>query len=445
MRLNLNISNCRQDLSQPELDRLFREASTALHMIQQGIGDCSGYLGWRRLADEENRPLLERIGQTAREIGQKAQALVVIGIGGSYLGAKAALDFIKSPNFNSLPKDAPDIYFAGNGFSPDAVQEIIDMVGDRDFAVNVISKSGTTTEPAIVFRIFRQLIEARYGRTEAARRIYVTTDPERGALHAMAEQEGYTCFPIPRDVGGRYSVFSAVGLLPLAAAGVDLVQLLSGVADVFRAGEQHDFRENPALLYAAVRNGLYRKGKRIEILAGFEPALCFTGEWWKQLFGESEGKRHGGLFPAYVNFTADLHSMGQYIQQGLRILLETIIEVETSRTPIDIPYDRDNFDGLNYLACRPLGWTNTQAMQAAASAHRDGGVPNMTITIPDRSARSFGELAGFFELACAISGLMMGVNPFDQPGVEAYKENMFALLGKTGYVQKQADLEVNMV
>jgi len=441
MQLRLDIKNTSNALSEEKITSLCSEAEAALETLWNGTGRGSDFLGWLTLADGLNADELDAIHSASRRIQADSDALIVIGIGGSYLGARAALDFIKSPNYNHLPKNTPDIYFAGNGLSADATNEIIQMLGNRDFSVNVISKSGTTTEPAVAFRIFKDLLEKKYGRENAAKRIYATTDASRGALKKLADKEGYTCFVIPDDVGGRYSVFTPVGLLPLSAAGIDISSMLSGAKAAFVAGRLSDPKKNLSLQYAAVRNGLLRKGINTEIFAAFEPALRYTGEWWKQLFGESEGKEGRGLFPASVDLTADLHSMGQYIQQGQRVLMETFVKVEKSGSALAVPNDGENSDSLNFLSGRELTWANHQALVATSIAHMDGGVPNILVTIPDRSERSFGELAAFFEIACGISGYMLGVNPFDQPGVEAYKVNMFALLGKPGYEKERADIE----
>ncbi len=438
MNLSLNIQNAQVD--EQKLSTLYTEAGTALDTLLNGTGAGNDFLGWLHLAEGKNQDELAAIKAAAKEIQSDSDALVVVGIGGSYLGARAALEFVKSPNYNQLPKKTPDIYFAGNGLSADGTNEVIEMLGDRDFSVNVISKSGTTTEPAVAFRVFRALLEKKYGKEEAAKRIYATTDKARGALRGLATQEGYTTFVIPDNVGGRFSVFTPVGLLPLAVAGIDIDAMLNAAQTVFEAGKSHDPEVNTALKYAAVRNALHRDGKQIEILAAFEPALRFTGEWWKQLYGESEGKDGKGLFPASVDFTPDLHSMGQYIQDGMRILLETFIKVESGNTSVEIPYDAGNADGLNFLAGKQLTWANHQALAATELAHMDGGVPNLEITIPDKSEKSFGELVAFFEIACGISGYMLGVNPFNQPGVEAYKVNMFALLGKPGYDEQREKL-----
>ena len=440
MRLTLDIQNTGIDLSADKLPALYDEAGKALDVLLTGSGKGNDFIGWLTLADGKNQDELTAIKAAAAKIRSDSKALVCIGIGGSYLGARAALDFIKTPNYNVLPKDTPDIYFIGNGMSADSTNEVIQMIGDRDFSINVISKSGTTTEPAVAFRVFRELIEKKYGKEEAAKRIYATTDKARGVLKNLSDKEGYTTFVIPDDVGGRFSVFTPVGLLPLAVAGIDIDAMLAAAKDAFDTCKNPDPAVSAAIKYAAVRNGLYRAGKKIEVLAAFEPALRFTGEWWKQLYGESEGKENKGLFPASVDFTPDLHSMGQYMQEGLRIILETFIKVEDSDSQLVIPFDEANGDGLNFLAGKTMTWANHQALAATAIAHMDGGVPNMTITIPDKSEKSFGELVAFFELACGISGYMLDVNPFNQPGVEAYKINMFALLGKPGYEEQKAKL-----
>ncbi len=431
MKLELNIKNTEKYISGSELEALLEEGRAALETLCAKTGKGNDFLGWLEL-DNPDKNEMDGIKKAAKKIMSDSDALVVIGIGGSYLGAKAALDFIKSPNYNNIEKNTPDIYFVGNGFSADSIAQTLSMIGDRDFSINVISKSGTTTEPAVAFRIFREKLEKKYGREEAAKRIYATTDKAKGALKSLADKEGYETFVIPDDVGGRFSVFTPVGYLPLAVAGVDIDELVAGIKSAYVACKTPN-AENPAMKYAAVRNGLYRAGRSVEIFADFEPALRFTAEWWKQLYGESEGKEGKGIFPASVDFTADLHSMGQYIQQGTRLMFETFIKVENGEAEIKVPYDEDNGDGLNYLAGRDVTWINHKAMEATMQAHLNGDVPNMLITVPDRSARSFGELASFFEVACGISGYMLGVNPFDQPGVEDYKKLMFILLGKPGY------------
>ncbi len=432
MKLHLDYNDAISFLKGSELKPLLAQAEQARETLLSGSGAGNEFLGWLDL-DENITGNIADIEKTAEEIRDTSDVLVVIGIGGSYLGARAALEFITSPSYNLIPKNTPEIYFAGNYMSPDAISEIISIIGNRDFSVNVISKSGTTTEPAIAFRIFRNLLEQKYGRKGAASRIYATTDKEKGALKSVAGEKGFKTFVVPENVGGRYSVFTPVGLLPLAVAGIDIRKLLFGASQALEFCKKANGTDNPALLYAAIRNGLYRDGKKIEIFADFDPALRYTGEWWKQLFGESEGKDGKGLFPAAVDYSADLHSMGQYIQSGERSIFETFINVEKSYTSVSVPGDPDSGDGLEYLSGRELSWANSMALEAAKSAHTAGGVPTFKITIPDKSAGSFGTLAGFFMFACGVSGYMLGVNPFNQPGVEAYKENMFRLLGKPGY------------
>ena len=357
---------------------------------------------------------------------------MVVGIGGSYLGARAVIELLSSPNYNLKVKDTPDIYFAGNGLSTDALLELIALIGDRDFSVNVISKSGTTTEPAVAFRIFKGMLEQKYGKEGARERIYATTDRARGALKGLADQEGYETFVVPDAVGGRYSVLTAVGLLPIAAAGIDIAALMEGAA---RAMKELSIpgMDNPAWQYAAARHALYESGKSVELLACYEPSFRFFAEWWKQLYGESEGKEGKGLFPASVDFTADLHSMGQYIQQGERTLLETVVRFAADPDQLTVPHDDVNGDGLNFLEGKTMDFINRQAMDGTLLAHVEGGVPNLIVSAGERNARTLGELIYFFEFSCGLSGYLLGVNPFDQPGVEAYKKNMFALLGKPGY------------
>ena len=409
--------------------------------LQEATGRGSDFVGWVNLPRDYDKEEFARIQAAAKKIQSDSRALVVIGIGGSYLGARAAIELLRSNNYNLLEKDTPNIYFTGNGLSGDSLQEVMDLLGDQDFSVNVISKSGTTTEPAVAFRFFKAMLEKKYGKAEAAKRIYATTDKARGALKSLADAEGYETFVVPDDVGGRYSVLTAVGLLPIAVAGVDLEKLMAGAADMMETCRKADLASNPAWQYAAARSDLYAQGKKIEILAGYEPRFRFFAEWWKQLYGESEGKENKGLFPASVEFTADLHSMGQYIQQGQRILLETVVKFSRSRRTITIPNDPDNVDGLNFLAGRAMSEINRKAFEGTVLAHSDGGTPSLVLNIPAIDEHSLGYLIYFFEKACAISGYLLGVNPFDQPGVESYKRNMFALLGKPGYESEKAALE----
>ena len=413
----------------------------AHELLHSGTGAGNDFIGWLDLPVNYDKDEFARIKAAAEKIKNTADVLIVIGIGGSYLGARAAIEFVKSQNYNLLCKDTPQIVFSGNSISPTALNEVMSLVDGRDFAVNVISKCGTTTEPAIAFRLIRDEIEHRYGRKEAARRIVAVTDRSRGALKTLADREGYRTFVIPDDVGGRYSVLTPVGLLPLAAAGIDIRSLLAGACEMERTtADGVPFDENPAARYAAVRNILYQQGFMIEILASYEPQLQYLAEWWKQLFGESEGKQGRGIFPASVTFTADLHSMGQYIQEGERTLFETVVSVAAPEHRVKIGSDPDNLDGLNFLTGKRLSEINHTAELGVSLAHADGGVPNLRIEIPRIDARSLGTLIYFFEKACGISGYLLGVNPFDQPGVEAYKKNMFALLGKPGYEEEAEKL-----
>ncbi len=412
-------------------------------MLEAGNGPGGEFTGWVHLPRDYDKEEFARIQAAAERIRGNSKALVVIGIGGSYLGARAVVEVLNSPNFNLTRKDGPAIYFAGCGLSSDGLTEVIDQVKDQDFSVNVISKSGTTTEPAVAFRIFKALLEEKYGKEEARRRIYATTDARRGALKGLADTEGYEEFVVPDAVGGRYSVLTAVGLLPIACAGIDITALMGGAAaameELARPGA-----DNPAWQYAAARHGLYCAGKRVELLACYEPAFRFFAEWWKQLYGESEGKEGKGLFPASVEFTADLHSMGQYIQQGERLMFETVVRFDRSRRELEIPHDPDNVDGLNFLSGKTLSFVAEKAFQGVVLAHVDGGVPNVILTVDRRDARTLGALIYFFEYACGLSGYLLKVNPFDQPGVEAYKNNMYALLGKPGYEDRKRELEVRL-
>ena len=401
--------------------------------LQEGTGRGNDFLGWINLPKDYDKEEFARIQAAAKKIRSDSKALVVIGIGGSYLGARAAIELIYSNNYNLIKKDAPNIYFAGNSLSGDSLQEIVDLLGDDDFSVNVISKSGTTTEPAVAFRFFKELMEKKYGKEEAAKRIYATTDKSRGALKGLATAEGYETFVVPNNVGGRFSVLSAVGLLPIAVSGIDLNELMSGAADMMETCRVADMSVNPAWQYAAARTDLYRQGKKIEVLAGYEPRFRFFAEWWKQLYGESEGKEGKGLFPASVEFTADLHSMGQYIQQGERTMFETVVRFGASKNTLCVPYDAADGDGLNFLAGKDMDFINTQAMDGTLLAHVEGGVPNLIVRAEATCPHTLGELIYFFEYSCGLSGYLLGVNPFDQPGVEDYKKNMFALLGKPGY------------
>ena len=438
--LTVDISNAKRFLPQQDLTDALAAACAKL---DRGDGLGGEFTGWVHLPRDYDKEEFSRIQAAAARIQSDSKALVVIGIGGSYLGARAVIELLKSPNYNLLPKSTPDIYFVGNGLSSDSLQEVIDLLGDRDFSVNVISKSGTTTEPAVAFRIFKNLLEQRYGKAGARSRIYATTDKARGALKGMADREGYETFVVPDEVGGRYSVLTAVGLLPIAVAGIDIGRLMAG-AMAQREESLANPTGSPSAQYAAARYGLYTAGKKIEILGCFEPAFRFFAEWWKQLYGESEGKAGKGIFPASVELTADLHSMGQYIQEGERILMETIVCFQEPRHTVTIPADPDDADGLNFLAGKELSFVCEQARRGTLLAHVDGGVPNLAVNLPRRDEESVGRLIYFFEFACGLSGYLLGVNPFDQPGVEAYKKNMFALLGKPGYEDRRAELEARL-
>ena len=404
----------------------------AIDTLVNGTGAGNDFTGWVNLPVDYDKEEFARIQKAAEKIKANSKALVVIGIGGSYLGARAVIELLKSQNYNALPKDTPDVYFLGNGISSDALTDVVTMLGDRDFSVNVISKSGTTTEPAIAFRIFKEMLEKKYGKEGARERIFATTDKARGALKTLATQEGYETFVVPDNVGGRYSVLTAVGLLPIACCGIDIVKLMQGAAEE-RETLLKEGVESAAAEYAMQRQYLYKTGKSIEILAAYEPSFRFMSEWWKQLYGESEGKDKLGIFPASVDLTPDLHSMGQYMQDGLRNLQETVVFFDEARTSVKVPEDADNLDGLNYLAGREMSYINEKAMEATRAAHVEGGVPVTILRLPKITEEAAGALIYFFEFACGVSGYMSGVNPFNQPGVEAYKKNMFHLLGKPGY------------
>ena len=441
--LTCNVSNAASFLPEDWLTSRLAGLEEGRAKLESGSGAGGDFTGWVHLPRDYDKEEFARIQAAAERIRSDSQALVVIGIGGSYLGARAVVELLHSPNFNLTHKDGPEIYFAGNGLSSDAMLEVIDLVKDKDFSVNVISKSGTNTEPAVAFRIFKALLEEKYGREGARKRIYATTDAHKGALKGLADAEGYEEFVVPDAVGGRYSVLTAVGLLPIACAGIDIAALMEGAAqameELARPGA-----DNPAWQYAAARHALYTGGKKVEILAAYEPSFRFFGEWWKQLYGESEGKENKGLFPASVEFTADLHSMGQYIQEGERLMFETVVRFDKSRGSITIPHDPDNVDGLNFLAGKELSFVAEQAMRGTLLAHVDGGVPNLVVTVPGRCEKSVGWLIYFFEYACGLSGYLLEVNPFNQPGVEAYKNNMYALLGKPGYEDRKAELEARL-
>ena len=437
--IKLDLSKLAGFLPRDYLEQRREGLERAADMLAHHNGPGGDFTGWVTLPRDYDKEEFARIKAAAEKIRRQSQVLVVIGIGGSYLGARAVIELLASPNYNLKQKDTPDIYFAGNGLSTDALLELIALIGERDFSVNVISKSGTTTEPAVAFRIFREMLERKYGREGARERIYATTDKARGALKGLADEEGYEEFVVPDDVGGRYSVLTAVGLLPIAAAGLDIDRLMAGAQRAMETLSAPGL-DNPAWQYAAARNALYDGGKKVELLACYEPSFRFFSEWWKQLYGESEGKEHKGLFPASVEFTADLHSMGQYIQQGERLMFETVVKFAPKGEFI-IPDDPANVDGLNFLAGKSLAFVAEQAMRGTILAHVDGGVPNILLELPAIGEDTVGELIYFFEYVCGLSGYLLQVNPFDQPGVEAYKKNMFALLGKPGYEQLRESLE----
>ena len=438
--IQVDLTHMRHFIALPYEAALAPRLRIAHNHLQKSDGPGGEFTGWVRLPQEYDREEFARIQAAARHIQSDSQALVVIGIGGSYLGARGVIECLCSPNYNLKRKNTPNIYFVGNGLSDRQLRETMELLEGVDFSVNVISKSGTTTEPAVAFRFFRELLEKKYGPEGAAKRIYATTDRHKGALKALAVQAGYESFVVPDDIGGRYSVLTAVGLLPIAVAGVDICQLMEGAENMMEVCAKTDMAENPAWQYAAARQHLYQLGKTTEILACYEPSFRFMAEWWKQLYGESEGKEEKGLFPASVDFTADLHSMGQYIQQGERMLMETVVRFAPAEQQMVVPFDEANGDGLNFLAGKTMDFINRQAMDGTLLAHVEGGVPNIILNLDENNARTMGQLIYFFEYACGLSGYLLGVNPFDQPGVEAYKKNMFALLGKPGYEEMGEEL-----
>ena len=419
-----------------EVKNIIGQADAARELLLSGKGAGNDFLGWVNLPVDYDKEEFSRIKAAAERIRSDSEVFLVIGIGGSYLGARAAIEFLRHSFYNNVSKDVrkgPEIYFLGNNISSTYIAHLIEVIGDRDFSVNMISKSGTTTEPGISFRIFRDMLEEKYGKEGAAKRIYATTDKAKGALKTLADAEGYEEFVVPDNVGGRFSVLTAVGLLPIAVSGADIDELMAGAADMRDIAQNKPFEENDAMKYAAIRNILYRKGKSVEIVANYEPSLHYISEWWKQLYGESEGKDQKGIFPASVDLTTDLHSMGQFIQDGARIMFETVLEIEKPRCEITMKKAESDLDGLDYLAGKTVDFANKCAMNGTILAHTDGNVPNTMIKIPEQTERYLGQLFYMFEFACGISGYMLGVNPFDQPGVESYKKNMFALLGKPGY------------
>ncbi len=444
MSVKLNTKYLNGFVTETEVEKISHLTKSAHALVKSGEGAGCDFLGWVNLPVDYDKEEFARIKAAAEKIKKSCDVFVVIGIGGSYLGARAAVEFVKSPLYNNLKKDTPDVFFAGNTISSSALSDILKICEGRDVCINVISKSGTTTEPAVTFRIFRSLLEKKYGEEGARERIFVTTDRKRGKLKEFSTEKGYDTFVVPDDIGGRYSVLTAVGLLPIAVAGIDIDEMMKGAADSRAKYLDAPVDENDCLKYASLRNILYNKGKSIEILVSYEPASQMLCEWWKQLYGESEGKDGKALYPSSVIFSTDLHSLGQYIQEGRRTMFETVLDIKKSSDTVVIPDDPNNIDGLNFLSGKELHDVNRMAMTGTFFAHNDGGVPNVVIELEDRSAYSFGYLAYFFELACAVSGYMLGVNPFDQPGVEAYKKNMYALLGKPGYEGHKALLEERM-
>ena len=432
-----------QFINEDELNYMQPQVTAADKLLREQTGPGNEFLGWVDLPENYDKEEFDRVKKAAERIKSNSEVLVVIGIGGSYLGAKAALDFLNHSFYNELSSDqrkTPQIFFAGNNISSTYLSDLIETIGDKDFSVNIISKSGTTTEPAIAFRVFKQLLIDKYGEEEAKTRIFATTDKEKGALKTLSNAEGYETFVIPDDVGGRFSVLTAVGLLPIAVGGGDIDQLMQGANQARKDFSSDNLSENLAYQYAALRNILYRKGKVTELLINYEPSLQYFSEWWKQLFGESEGKDQKGIYPSSANFSTDLHSLGQYIQEGRRNLFETVIKVDKPNKSLTIPTEEEDLDGLGYLEGKEIDFVNTKAFQGTLLAHTDGDVPNFVLTIPDKSPYTLGYLFYFFEIAVAVSGYMNAVNPFDQPGVEAYKKNMFALLGKPGFEELAQEL-----
>ena len=445
--LRFDYSNALGFMRQEELDYITPQVTVAHVQLHQKSGPGNDYLGWVDLPAKYDKAEFARIRKAAAKIRKDSDVLIVIGIGGSYLGARAAIELLTHSFNNLLPKrlrKGPQIIFAGNSISSTYLADLCDLLEGKDVSVNVISKSGTTTEPAIAFRIFKSYMEEKYGKEGARSRIYATTDQARGALKGLADGEGYETFVVPDDVGGRYSILTAVGLLPIAVAGVDIRELMRGAKDAMKEFRNPELSENACYQYAAARNVLLRKGYNIEIMVNYEPSLHFFTEWWKQLFGESEGKDGKGIFPAGVDNSTDLHSMGQYVQDGQRQLFETLIDVEKPRRSVEIPTDPQNLDGLNFLAGLDMDEVNHKAAQGTVLAHVDGGVPNFRIVVPELDAYNLGQLVYFFEKACGISGYLLAVNPFDQPGVEDYKKNMYALLGKPGFEARKAELEARL-
>jgi len=445
MTLKLTDAYVKPFISDEELANISGEVLAAQKSLLAKDGEGNGFLGWITLPDDYDKDEFARIKKAADKIKKSCDVFIAIGIGGSYLGARAVIEFLKSPLYNNLKKDTPDVYFSGNNISAQSLNELLELCEGKDVCINVISKSGTTTEPAVAFRVFREMLEKKYGKDGARERIFVTTDRARGTLKKFSDEAGYETFVVPDDVGGRFSVLSAVGLLPIAVAGIDIDALMKGASDASaRYTSICDVEENECLKYAAIRNVLYRQGKATEILVSYESYAAMFNEWWKQLYGESEGKDFKGLFPASVIFSTDLHSLGQFIQDGTRSVFETIVSVKNADSKLAVPYDEANVDGLNFLAGTDINDINKTAMQGTILAHIDGGCPNILIEIEKKNEYNLGYLLFFFEFACGVSGYVLGVNPFNQPGVEAYKKNMFALLGKPGYEEQKKELEARL-
>lgn len=442
-KVTFDYSKAAPFIKEHEVESMKKLALDAKELLVSKKGAGNDFLGWIDLPVDYDKEEFDRIKKAAAKIQSDSEVLLVIGIGGSYLGARAAIEFLRHSFYNVVSKEvrkAPEIYFVGNSISSTYIRHLMDVIGDRDFSINMISKSGTTTEPAIAFRVFKEMMEKKYGKEEAAKRIYATTDKVRGSLKNLATEEGYESFVVPDDVGGRFSVLTAVGLLPIAVSGADIDKLMEGAQAGRKAALEAPFEENDAVKYAALRNILLRKGKGIEILANYEPSVHFVSEWWKQLYGESEGKDQKGIFPASVDLTTDLHSMGQFIQDGSRNMFETVINIQTSREEIILKEEPVDLDGLNYLAGKSVDFVNKSAMNGTILAHTDGQVPNFMVHVPEINEYYLGQLFYFFEFACGVSGYLLGVNPFNQPGVESYKKNMFALLGKPGYEAQREEL-----
>lgn len=440
MSISLNTKYLQNFVAPHEIEAAKASAELAAKTVISRSGAGNDFLGWVDLPVDYDKEEFARIKAAAAKIQKQSDVLIVIGIGGSYLGARAAIEFLKSPLYNNLKKDTPEIYYVGNNISPTYLNEIISLCDGRDFSVNVISKSGTTTEPALAFRVFREMVEKKYGKDGAKDRIFCTTDKARGTLKQLADAEGYETFVIADDVGGRYSVLTAVGLLPIAVAGCDIDAIMAGAAQA-RDELSADYDHNDCYKYAAIRNILYKKNKAIEMLVSYDPSFTMMAEWWKQLFGESEGKDNRGIYPSSAIFSTDLHSMGQFIQDGSRVMFETVVDVKKPKKDFFLENDSENLDGLNFLTNQNMSVVNRKAFQGTVLAHTEGGVPNIVLELEDTSEKSFGYMVYFFEMACAVSGYLLGVNPFNQPGVESYKKNMFALLGKPGYEDQRAALE----